>query len=53
MKAKIVAWALNFVLSYVKSHPEAVDKILDSVAKRIPGKVDDAAIALLKKALSV
>lgn len=46
-----VAWALKFALSYLHSHPALVDEVFAKVEKTIPGKYDDVALELLKKAL--
>lgn len=45
-----VAWALKFALSYLHSHPDVVDSVFAKVESAIPGKVDDVALELLKKA---
>ena len=45
IQAKIALVALRLVLNHLKKHPEVLQKVAD----RIPGKLDDAAIAVLLK----
>lgn len=45
MKAKILAGVLHWALGYLKSHPE----LLKPVTDRIPGRIDDWALAELLK----
>lgn len=52
MKA-VAVWALKFALSYLHKHPDKVDDVLDRIKQAIPGKVDDAALDLLRKVLGV
>ncbi|MGZ4379566.1 MAG: hypothetical protein ACXVRY_15995 [Gaiellaceae bacterium] len=47
----IATWALGFGLSYLQKHPALIDGIFAKAEKSIPGKLDDAALELLKKAL--
>ncbi|WP_458317092.1 hypothetical protein [Mycolicibacterium brisbanense] len=47
MHSSLVALLLKFALGELKKHPE----ILQEVADKIPGKIDDVALAVLVKLL--
>lgn len=49
MQAKLVAFALKFLVSYLRTHPELVKKVSDL----IPGKLDDVALSVIAKLLGV
>lgn len=51
MKAQLALLLFRLAFAYLQKHPELLDKVLDELAKAIPGTLDDAAIAVLRKAL--
>lgn len=51
MQAKIAVALTHLLVGYLKKHPQVIESVVNELAKIIPGKADDVALAFLEKLL--